>query len=166
MPTKSQTESALQIAKEHTEPEICKELSPKMKAFAESYLQCMNINTACKETGYSKGYGFQLLRDVRIQSYLSYLREIYNASAIISKGQIVEKIGQRILSNDIEDKDLASLSREARYLLDYGTDKNFNTQINIQLPDTYRQFLQKPEKSINDAIDTEEWEDIDQSKEE
>ena len=149
-------EQALQIVENQELPRICDTLNPKQKLFAEAYCETLNINEACKSSGYSQTYGFQLLRDARIQAYLTYLRNVFEAVSVISKGQLLEKIGQRVLSKDIKDSDLASLSREIRYLLNYGQE-NPTTLINIELPDTYNKFFKKQKDSQVENI-IEEWE--------
>ena len=143
---------ALQIAKEHQIPEECQSLNIKQLDFCEVYVNTLNMKEACRFAGYTYTYGTQLLRDVRIQVYIHHLRQIYESVSIISKGQIAKKLGERILSNDIKDNDLASLAREARYLLNYG-DSNPTMQINIKLPDTYNQFFATSDKDIEGSED-------------
>lgn len=163
MANKKEINEALQVLEKHELPPICKTLNDKQKAFTEKYAETLNVVSACNESGYTKTYGYQLLRDARVQSYLTYIRDLIDAVSIVSKGQLMEKIGQRVLSNDIKDSDLASLSREIRYLQNYGSNDAI-TQINIKLPDTYNRFFKESEvktstSSADDADIIEEWDD-------
>lgn len=141
-------------------PEPCKTLNDNQIVFAETYFQTLNSKLACKKAGYTPQYGTELKKDARIRLYLNYLAEQIDALQILPKKQILEKIGERILDESIENKDLAALSREARYLQGYGGDVNFNQQINIQLPDTYTEFIRSKEQQAIDA----DWDDVEQGE--
>lgn len=141
-------------------PEPCQTLNDTQMLFAEMYFKTLDVKQACKVAGYSDQYGYMLKKDARVRLYLNYLRDLTDKAAVLSKGQIVEKIGQRILDNSISNKDLASLAREARYLQGYGGDVNFNTQINIQLPETYKQFFKSSNGDGGDLANSEDWNDV------
>ncbi|MEH7464565.1 terminase small subunit [Bacillus thuringiensis] len=67
-------------------------LKPKQKAFCQEYIIDMNGFRAADAVGYAKRYSWELLKDERIQAYISYLAEQARTDRVLSARDVMERL--------------------------------------------------------------------------